>query len=302
MSRSNRVLSFRRGKAADSPAVSPCPRAVRRSHDTGGPSPARSVPAVLSLICLLSASGCLSAPRETVELAEIVDAQLVAIQQSHEQIVQKYYEKLRQDVDAFLQERWIPQFLSNVIEGTGEQSGRFRKDLDTAYKLSTVDWERVVKIEGIEDDDLRQAIQDALRTLAEKERATLGVVLLDFSKAVQEQINRRRQSLIAPINEQEALVLKELRATYADMYRGNAAVKAHLASVADVVQQRDAVLNKLDLLDTQREIVDTAITLSDGAAKALVVAEKAETSIDNFLQKMKEARDAIQFLSDRGAD
>ena len=69
---------------------------------------------------LFLALGCVSAPRATVELAEITDQQIAEMQASHEKFVRLYYDKLRDDVDHFMEQRWIPQFLSNVVEGRGE--------------------------------------------------------------------------------------------------------------------------------------------------------------------------------------
>jgi len=89
------------------------------------------------------------------------------------------------------------------------------------------------------------------------------MVLLDFSVGVQTQISERRRSLIQPIDEQEAYVLDQLRTTYADLQRGAAAIKAHLASVAKLVEQRDTVLEKLGVLEKQKQIVTAAITLNE---------------------------------------
>jgi len=253
---------------------------------------------ILLVCAALISSGCVTAPRETVELAEIVDQQIAEVQTSHEKFVRLYYDTLRGDVDRFLEEKWIPQFLANVVDGSGESSKRFRADLDNAYKLSAVDWEKEVRIDSVQDNAVQQAIRGALGQLATREKTTVGMVLLDFSVGVQTQISERRRSLIQPIDEQEAYVLDQLRTTYADLQRGAAAIKAHLASVAKLVEQRDTVLEKLGVLEKQKQIVTAAITLNEGSVEALNGAKQAQEGIATFVESMKTTLKELESLGD----
>ncbi len=257
---------------------------------------------MVPIAVLVLVFGCASAPRETVELAEIVDRQIAEMQASHEKFVRLYYGKLRDDVDHFMEQKWIPQFLANVVEGTGPSSEQFRSDLDMAYRLATLDWESAVQIKGIQDDDVKQAVRGALEKAVAQERATLGMVLLDFSKAAQEQISRRRKSLVQPIDEQEGYVLDQLRAGYADLQRGSTAIKGYLMSVVDLVEQRDVILRKVGALETQRKMIDAAVALSEGAVRTLDAAEEADEGIAEFLERMKRAKDELENIVDQGGD
>jgi hypothetical protein len=248
---------------------------------------------------LLLALGCVSAPRATVELAEITDQQITEMHASHEKFVRLYYDKLRDDVDRFMEERWIPQFLPNVVEGKGEQGKKFRADLDKAYKLVTLDWETVIQTEGIKDEDVRKTVRGAIEKLATQENAVLGMVLLDFSKATQEQINKQRKSLMKPINQQEAYVLDQLRIGYADLLRSSAAIKGYLASVVKLVEQREAIDQKLGVLETQGKVVDIATRLSDDAVRALNATKDADKGFTKFLADMENAMDELKKITDR---
>ena len=239
-----------------------------------------------ALLLALLAPGCVSAPRETLELSEIVDRQIAAMQASHEKFVRLYYGRLRADVETFMEEKWIPQFLSNVVEGTGQSSRQFRADLDRGYKLAATDWDRVIQLEGVQDPDVKSALKEAVEWLARRKQATLGMVMIDFTNAAQEQINRRRRTLIEPIDQQEAEVLDALRASYADLQRGSTATKAYLASVAKLVEQRDAVLEKVGALDAQRRLVAAAARTSEEAAAALRTAREADEGVSAFLRRL----------------
>lgn len=248
---------------------------------------------------LLLTLGCVSAPRATVELAEITDQQIAGMQASHEKFVRLYYDKLRDDVDQFMEQRWIPQFLSNVVEGKVDQGKKFRANLDRAYKLVTLDWETVIQTKEIKDEDVRETVRGAIEKLTTQENAVLGMVLLDFSKAAQKEINKQRKSLMKPIDQQEAYVLDHLRMGYADLVRSSIAIKGYLASVVTVVEQHDAIYQKIGVLETQREIVDAATRLSDVAVRTLNATEDADKGFTKFLADMEKAMDAIKKIIDR---
>jgi hypothetical protein len=246
----------------------------------------RSTLAAASVTFILAA--CATAPRQTVELSEIVDQQIAQMQASHEKFVRLYYDGLRHDVDEFMTQRWTPQFLSNVIEAKGKGGKEFRAALDRGYALANVDWSKAVRIEGIDDPKTREAIQQAIDAVAVRERGELGQVLIDFSNEAQKQIGIQRRKLLDPIDAQEAFVLDELRQGYAQLLAGSASIKAYLASVVSVKESSDAVLKQVGLLDEQRRLIDTAIQVNEGAMTALAEAKGAQEGIEAAVERLKE--------------
>ena len=254
----------------------------------------------VSIGILLLVAGCVSAPRQTVELAEIIDQQIAEMQVSHEKFVRLYYDKLRDEVEHFMEQKWIPQFLSNVVEGRGESSKQYRSDLDKAYKLASLDWENTIEISKIEDEDVKKAVLEVIKKLATQEKATLGIVQLDFSKAIQKQINKQRKELIQPIDEQEEYVLDQLRVGYADLQRSSAVIKGYLASTVEVVEQREVILEKADTLETYRNILDIAMRMNDVAVAALNVAENADIGVESFLEEFSNAKVELNKIINKG--
>ena len=244
-------------------------------------------------------AGCASTPKGTLDLAEIVDQQIAEMQKSHEKFVRLYYSKLRDEAENFLVTRWTPQFLANVIEGTDAESQRFRADLDQAYKLANVDWNTAISVKE-NDPKVQQALREAVKEMTQRNNAVLGMVLLKFSRAVQVEIENRRKQLRAPIDEQEAYVLDELREGYTNLLRGSTAIKAHLVSVVKINEQREQVLEKVGALNAQKRLVNAAVELSDGAAKALQVAGKAEDAIGGFVKSMQDAKAKISAIKGKG--
>lgn len=242
---------------------------------------------ITSSLCVSSSiliCGCTTAPRETVELSEIVGEQIVELQRSHEQFVSLYFDSLRKDVDEFIRDRWIPTFYGNIVSGQGAGGAEFREQLDIAYKLATLDWPAAISVDEIDDPDVRSAVRAAIDGIIEEQSASLGGVLVDFANAAQIEINKRRASLMEPIDKQEALILSELRATYADVQRGHATIEAYLGSVVDVVEQQDQITLKLAGEGTRQQLLERAAKLSEEAANILKREDDAFDAIDQFHQ------------------
>ncbi len=245
----------------------------------------------LKLACATTAllfTACASAPKQTVELAEAVNQQIAHMQTSHEEFVRLYYSGLRSDVDEFMAQKWTPQFLSNVISGQGEGGRQFRAELDRGYALAKVDWADAVKIEGIADSKTVTAIKEAIEEVAVRERGELGRVLIDFSNEAQRQISLQRRKLLDPIEAQEAFVLRELRAGYADLLAGSSSIRGYLASVVKVTENRDAVVKKIGLLDEQRSLLDSAISANEDAMNVLGGSKDLKEGVNAAVAKLKD--------------
>jgi len=234
---------------------------------------------------LVVSSACISAPKETVHLAEVVDSQIAAMQVSHEKFVGLYYDGLRTDVDTFMRERWAPQFLSNVVSGQGTGGKQFREDLDQAYELASFDWSTV----GVSDNtnrEITEAVTAAVAKLAVEENAKIAGVLIEFSEAAQVQIDKKRAELMEPINVQEARVMHQLRKSYADLQRGSAAIKGYLASAVKLAEEQDQIMEMLGVLDEQRKLLDGAAEASEMAASALAKTDDVQDAISKFKNAM----------------
>jgi len=232
-----------------------------------------------SCLCAITLGACVSAPKETVELAEVVDRQIAAMQESHEKFVRLYYKSLRDRAEEFIATRWTPTFLGNALENP-----EFKKAFESTLTTSRIDGDKVdvVYKGGDLPAEEKAALLEAVRDVLRIKKGKLGEVMQGFADASRVQIQRKRHELLDPIDEQEAYVLDALRASYADLNRGSAAIKGYLASVVNLSESRDAVLEKAGLLDAQRKIVDIASKASDAAGSALSLAATAEGAVDGF--------------------
>lgn len=188
-------------------------------------------------------------PRASVELSEIMAEQTTQIQTSHEAFVKLYYDELREDVEVFMREKWIPDFLSRAIK-----NDKFQKAHKNAHSTN--------------------------------DSTALGKVMIGFSAEVTRQVEKQRGLLIGRINEQESIVLAHLRQTYTDLYRAQDTVKENLHAVANVTEEKTVLLHKMKLLNTHNKLLSKAMHVSSLASTALNIAESSNEGIDKFLSEI----------------
>ncbi|SIS90563.1 hypothetical protein [Neptunomonas antarctica] len=239
-------------------------------------------------------SGCASAPKETVELSEVTGHQIAELHKSHIKFVNLYYEKIREDVNDFIDETWAPLFLSKAVKHK-----LFRSDLDGAYITSSIDESDVsVKWKGNNlEEPQKSVVLKGIKQAVTDEKSKMGQVLLDWSEEAQRQINKKRAELLKPVAEQERLVVNEINGAFLDLQRSQATIKGYLASAVDLKEKQGEVLEKLGALKKVEKVMGAVTETNDKLSKILKAKDGAESITDQFLEQMKKSKESIQKIS-----
>jgi hypothetical protein len=245
---------------------------------------------IFFLIAVLPLSGCTSIPKQSVELAEISEYQIAELQKSHLKIVGLYYDQRREEINIFIDTKWMPTFLAKTV-----QNPKFRDDLDSAYQVSniTIDDLNLGSITWKNQQITpaqKAAIISGIKTSVTEQRGKLGETLMNFSEAALTQINKKRNELLNPINAQESMVLEEISAAYTDLQRANASIKGYLASAVELKEKQDQVLEMLDVLDKKNKVIDEIYSANDNISKAL---KNDDVSIDDIRGKLEGAKSTL---------
>jgi len=226
----------------------------------------------------LFATACASAPRETVTLSETIAQQTASLQSAHEALVSRYYAEMRNRVDEFLKDVWIPTFLAKAVNNAKVQdqmtSTLAAANLNTDVVLAKINADSSLTAPE------KAAIANAIGKAKIEGRAQFGQMMIKFSEEATRQIGIERKQLIAPIDEQEQLVLDKIRTSYSTLQAEQATIKAFLASAVAVQQQQEEVLQRLNLLDARNKALNTALSLSDQAGTALTTVQQLEAGSD----------------------
>lgn len=236
----------------------------------------KTLSSVLLTVAIIT-SGCVSIPKETVELSEVTDQQITELNKSHVRFVALYYGKLRDDVNNFIDTKWAPLFLSKAVNNEG-----FRKDLDAAYITSNIkasDISVTWKGNALEEPQKNVVLQGVAQAVTD-EKGKLGKTLLDWSEEAQSQINKKRQELLKPIYEQEKMVVDEINGAFLDLQRSQGAIKGYLASAVKLKEKNDEVLRKLGVLEKVGNVMN--------------VVSDANSKLSSILQSKDDTKQVLQ--------
>lgn len=241
-------------------------------------------------LLLIALSGCVSVPKETVELAEITDYQVAELQKSHVKFVQLYYGKLREDVNRFIDEKWTPTFLSKAVNNRA-----FRTDLDDAYLTSSISVDDVsVQWKGRElPEPQKRIVLEGVKQAVAVETGKLGQILIDWSQEAQYQISKKRKELLDPLNEQERFVLAQINNAFSDLQRSQATIRAYLSSAVELKEKQDQVVSKLVALEKVEKVM-TKVTDANEKLSSTLASEDTDKAVEKFLELIESAKSRIQ--------
>ena len=190
------------------------------------------LPRFLVIWALFGVAGCGTVPAEAPQLSAAIGADLVAFQTAHKASVRALFDTKRQIAQQYVDEIWMPRFVENWVD-----DGRL---IDIAD--GTVVWDEAA-------GDFRPPDPDTA------ERALLSSIVAWGDGAVF-QIARKRRTLIEPIDQAEADVLREIDAAYAQAIAANRQMTGLLVSLRDVQRAQDAAMADLGLGDVRERLDD----------------------------------------------
>lgn len=202
--------------------------------------------------------GCSTTPKEVVELSYQIGEDLSSVHKSYKVLIHSYFEMLRQERISYLEEDWIPLYIRTWVE-----DGRL--------------------IEVARGDIVWSEEQEAfIKPINDKEEGLLTTICFWAQAAVSE-IESKREDLLGPLNKQEDELSLWVDDEFNRLYRGNAAITAHLNSIRKVQEVNDNIFSALNVKDLRDKIDNALIDASDNAKKGLEAIRKA----DGLTEKVK---------------
>ena len=189
------------------------------------------------LSIFIAVSGCISLPRDAVQLSTELGALVSESRAAHLTLVRTYMAEKRERVDEFMFKEWIPEFARQVFkqEGIKKEWERVAASSDTGERLEFI--------------------------------TGLGVML-------QQQINMKRSEIMGPVDQMERLLLERINVHYDEMLTANATITAFLDSATSVRERQQTTMkifhaeDKLSgLTASADELVDKIIQGRDGYEK-----------------------------------
>lgn len=219
---------------------------------------------ILSIIIIaLILAACGTVPKEVVELSYIIGKDLHSLYESYDSLIHQYFENLRSQRLAYLDDIWYPRFLENWRDD-GELVGIAKGERIWSESDSTL-----ISISAESDP------KESLKTLND------WVLYALYAYEIKE------NDLIESLNEKESALRSDVKQAFDQIIIANAVITAHLNSLRKVQEVNNEALNALGIKDLRDKINDTLIEVSIEAESELKKIKTYDAKITNLVDALE---------------
>ena len=212
----------------------------------------------VSMVLIGIVHGCGTVPKEVVELSYVTGNDIQSVYVSYDTLIHQFYENMRSQRRAYLDDVWYPRFLEN-----------WRDDGELIA---------IAKGEKIWSDKENKLIPTPVDSDSVEQLNTLN----DWVSYALYAYEVKEGSLLGPLNTEEETLRHQVKESFDTLIKANAIVTAHLNSLRKVQEVQDEALEALDLKSFRDHINDSLIHASEKADKALEKVKEADSKIENL--------------------
>ena len=279
---------------------------------------------LLGLALVLGSGGCARMSQATPKLSAELGDRIAEMRGLHELTLDRFFDAERRRIEDFINREWTPLFLRNFLGtsnllGDINESGfvsardqdairtaatRYLRDTTEAAPLARDIAVAVGRSRGAEEPLVRQVVRryvdDAqvdkavvhlIALLRAEDPATL---ILEWAGDAQEQINIKREEMLAPIDEAEREAKSELAKAYAEMSQANGTITGRLEAAAKASTQQDALLNAFGVDSVGERLRHRLGAISTAVGSALSTAKGSANTTQSASELGKILLDALQ--------
>lgn len=217
-----------------------------------------------TILLILLTAGCGSVPKEVVELSYVMGEDLQSINQSYDNLIHQFYNNLRDQRRAYIDDVWYPRFVEN-----------WRKDGELVA---------IAKEERIWSESEDKLVVVPAGSAPKESLAALND-WLDYALYAYE---KKSEALLSPLDQEEETLRTEVRVAFARMTQANATITAHLNSLREIKEVEDQALKALNLKDLRDQINDQLVNASKKAKDGLDKIKEVDQKVDKFGKKLKD--------------
>lgn len=224
---------------------------------------------ILMVLCLSFYIGCAQVPKESVELSTTVGRDIDVVYQSHRELTIILYERIKNDVNKFVDEVYAPYQIKKLLQADHEDFKNNQESLFSALDAA------------VKQPDDQEAQKDA-------------VDFMDiFVSTVRQEVESYRKERLKPILAQEKEVLLAIDRSYSQIHYANSIVTAHLASVVTVHDAQEELLNEFSIEDLRKKTGKNLSKTSKEVSEWLDEANKLDASIPDIEKKLKDLTEKL---------
>jgi hypothetical protein len=246
----------------------------------------------------------------TPKLSAELGSRIAEMQGLHELTLERFFDAERRRIQDFLTQEWNPLLLKNFL-GTSKllvtiseagyisdsdssairtaakrylsdttEADRLTREVVAAVRGSRGGEEKLVKpiiSRFVENDRVDDAVTHIVSLLKSEDPATL---VLEWAEDAQEQINLKREQMMAPLDEAERTAKSDLAKAYGEMAQANGAITGRLEAASRASAQQTALLNAFGVDSVGERLRLRLSNISGAVGEALAI---ADTALSNSL-------------------
>lgn len=232
----------------------------------------------LLLLPLLLFFACAHVPRETVELSATIGRDIAVTHKAHIQLATLLFDKMKSDVNRFVDSTYAPYQIKNVMDSEMKVAESTDPNVRNTSLLLGIN----AAFKPDASNDLRAAVLNQMGYMVNRIR-------LDVEKM--------RENLLNPINEQEKNVLGSINHAYQQMLYANSVVTGNIASVVEVHEAQAELLAEFGIKkDLRKEVGEGIADVSGKIASIVETATHVDNKLEDAESTAKSIKDAIKEL------
>jgi hypothetical protein len=202
-------------------------------------------------------AGCATIPKQSYLLSEELGIKLNSLEDSHLELLHRFFDQKRAQVDNYIRERWIPEFAQNLF-GDPALAGQLKDLTET----------------GSPEDMLN--------------------AFVFMGTSLQTDINNKRTEMILPLDELENLLEQKIRNEYNVTRSINNTLTSFLYSASKVDENRIRFMEMFGISqDKINEVIDETDHIVEELVKAGGKAAELGEKGTEYLDKLNELKNNI---------
>jgi hypothetical protein len=232
---------------------------------------------IIFVITATLISSCASVPKETVLLSQTLGKDLKILHNSHRNIVQLYYKKIKDNINVFVEEVYTPY---NINYRLNKELQDYKNGDYSLYGLMLPKPQgSIVKLDTLQvNKELINYMEDILFI-------------------VKSDIEDYRAELLSPIETEERELLNKINQSYENVLLANASITNYLKSIQKLKETQQEVLSMVGLSGADTTVINSLVTVSEKVNEAVKAGKKINIESDNALEEIEKVAKQIKTIT-----
>lgn len=230
---------------------------------------------IVSLLLVVTLfTACVSIPKETVTLSQTLGSDLKVLHNAHRNIIRIHFEKIRSDVNSFVDDIYAPFIIHYVLKSELKK-----------YKEKNPSLFGAIEIAGQQEGKIEA--ENALNEM------------FNFQDAARKQIESKRNELLSPIIKQELEIVMAVNQSYEHAIYANSTITAYLQTARRVKGSQQEALSMIGIGGVDTLISNSLVNVSEQVEDAVKTGKGIDIQSNDAYEKIEKISNKIKEITNK---